>query len=169
MLWLSVQCLALFVACLCHDLDHRGKTNSYMVKYSSSPLAAIYSTSVMEHHHFNQTVAILQVLPPDPSGSFEWLHRTLTASFFEPECFITCCSITSCFACTGVCMISLINCYLTHAYLPVLIAHHTWKDWMKFCCIWFGDTFRDGWEMTKKSFKTRRVGVLASEDGRPGN
>ena len=30
-----------------------------MVK-SASPLAAIYTTSVMEHHHFNQTVSILQ-------------------------------------------------------------------------------------------------------------
>lgn len=54
-----VECLALFVACLCHDLDHRGKTNAFMVK-SASPLAAIYSTSTMEHHHFNHTVTILQ-------------------------------------------------------------------------------------------------------------
>ncbi|XP_071150498.1 probable 3',5'-cyclic phosphodiesterase pde-5 isoform X9 [Mytilus edulis] len=54
-----VECLALYVACLCHDLDHRGKTNAFMVK-SASPLAAIYSTSTMEHHHFNHTVTILQ-------------------------------------------------------------------------------------------------------------
>ncbi|XP_041358670.1 probable 3',5'-cyclic phosphodiesterase pde-5 isoform X2 [Gigantopelta aegis] len=54
-----LESLALFVACLCHDLDHRGKTNAFMVK-SASPLAAIYSTSTMEHHHFNQTVTILQ-------------------------------------------------------------------------------------------------------------
>ena len=50
----------MFVSCLCHDLDHRGKTNSFMVK-SDTPLAVLYSTSTMEHHHFNQTVAILQV------------------------------------------------------------------------------------------------------------
>ena len=49
----------MFVSCLCHDLDHRGKTNSFMVK-SSTPLAVLYSTSTMEHHHFNQTVSILQ-------------------------------------------------------------------------------------------------------------
>uniref|UniRef100_A0A1I8EHL9 Phosphodiesterase n=1 Tax=Wuchereria bancrofti TaxID=6293 RepID=A0A1I8EHL9_WUCBA len=53
------QSLALYIACLCHDLDHRGKNNAYM-KSMSSPLASIYSTSVMEHHHFNQTVIILQ-------------------------------------------------------------------------------------------------------------
>ncbi|VDK71405.1 unnamed protein product [Litomosoides sigmodontis] len=53
------QSLALYVACLCHDLDHRGKSNAYM-KSMSSPLASIYSSSVMEHHHFNQTIIILQ-------------------------------------------------------------------------------------------------------------
>ncbi|CAD6184159.1 unnamed protein product [Caenorhabditis auriculariae] len=53
------EALALFVSCLCHDLDHRGKNNAYM-KTMSTPLAAIYTTSVMEHHHFNQTVTILQ-------------------------------------------------------------------------------------------------------------
>ncbi|XP_023234768.1 probable 3',5'-cyclic phosphodiesterase pde-5 [Centruroides sculpturatus] len=51
--------LSLFVACLCHDLDHRGKTNQFLVN-SASPLAAIYTTSTLEHHHFNQTVSILQ-------------------------------------------------------------------------------------------------------------
>ncbi|GFR94683.1 phosphodiesterase [Elysia marginata] len=54
-----IESISLFVACLCHDLDHRGKTNQFMVQ-SASPLAAIYSTSTMEHHHFNQTVTILQ-------------------------------------------------------------------------------------------------------------
>ncbi|XP_077991187.1 putative 3',5'-cyclic phosphodiesterase pde-5 isoform X2 [Glandiceps talaboti] len=53
------ECLALFVACLCHDLDHRGKNNAFMVN-NSTPLASVYSTSTMEHHHFNQTVTILQ-------------------------------------------------------------------------------------------------------------
>ncbi|VVC86328.1 unnamed protein product [Leptidea sinapis] len=51
--------LALFVACLCHDLDHRGYTNKYMNE-TASPLAAMYSTSTLEHHHFNITVIILQ-------------------------------------------------------------------------------------------------------------
>ncbi|CAG9768016.1 unnamed protein product [Ceutorhynchus assimilis] len=53
------ECLALFIGALCHDLDHRGKNNKFMSD-TESPLAAIYSTSTMEHHHFNQTVTILQ-------------------------------------------------------------------------------------------------------------
>ncbi|XP_072930934.1 probable 3',5'-cyclic phosphodiesterase pde-5 isoform X2 [Epargyreus clarus] len=51
--------LSLFVACLCHDLDHRGYTNKYMSE-TASPLAAMYTTSTLEHHHFNITVTILQ-------------------------------------------------------------------------------------------------------------
>ncbi|XP_072437118.1 cAMP and cAMP-inhibited cGMP 3',5'-cyclic phosphodiesterase 10A isoform X2 [Chiloscyllium punctatum] len=50
----------LLVACLCHDLDHRGYTNSYLHKFDH-PLAALYSTSTMEQHHFSQTVSILQL------------------------------------------------------------------------------------------------------------
>ncbi|ODM93561.1 putative 3',5'-cyclic phosphodiesterase pde-5 [Orchesella cincta] len=54
-----LECLALFIGSLCHDLDHRGRNNKFMSDVGS-PLAAIYTTSTMEHHHFNQTVTILQ-------------------------------------------------------------------------------------------------------------
>lgn len=54
-----LEAVALFVSSLCHDLDHRGKNNKFMSD-TASPLAAIYTTSTMEHHHFNQTVIILQ-------------------------------------------------------------------------------------------------------------
>ena len=53
------QCLAMFIGAICHDLDHRGFNNKFMIDIGS-PLAAIYSTSTMEHHHFNMTVTILQ-------------------------------------------------------------------------------------------------------------
>lgn len=52
------ECLALFIGALCHDLDHRGKNNKFMLE-TESPLASMYSTSTMEHHHFNQTVMVL--------------------------------------------------------------------------------------------------------------
>ena len=51
--------LAMFIGALCHDLDHRGFNNKFMIDIGS-PLAAIYSTSTMENHHFNMTVNILQ-------------------------------------------------------------------------------------------------------------
>ena len=54
----QVECLSLLIACLCHDLDHRGTNNSFQIK-SSSSLAQLYSTSTMEHHHFDQCIMIL--------------------------------------------------------------------------------------------------------------
>nr|CAD7573820.1 unnamed protein product [Timema californicum] len=54
----EIECMALIIACLCHDLDHRGTNNSFQIK-ASSPLAQLYSTSTMEHHHFDQCIMIL--------------------------------------------------------------------------------------------------------------
>ena len=55
----------MFVGALCHDLDHRGFNNKFMIDIGS-PLAAIYSTSTMENHHFNMAIIILQQV--------RWLH-----------------------------------------------------------------------------------------------
>eukprot|EP00112_Aurelia_sp_Birch-Aquarium-sp1_P008515 Seg1940.2 transcript_id=Seg1940.2/GoldUCD/mRNA.D3Y31 product="cGMP-dependent 3' 5'-cyclic phosphodiesterase" protein_id=Seg1940.2/GoldUCD/D3Y31 len=56
----DIECFILFVACLCHDLDHRGTTNSFQIA-SKSVLAALYSSdgSVMEKHHFAQAMHII--------------------------------------------------------------------------------------------------------------
>ncbi|KAK3922817.1 putative 3',5'-cyclic phosphodiesterase pde-5 [Frankliniella fusca] len=55
------EALALYIRSLCNDPDHRGKNNQFMLETETeSPLASVYSTSTMEHHHFNQTMAILQ-------------------------------------------------------------------------------------------------------------
>lgn len=52
--------LALIVSSMCHDLDHRGTTNSFQVA-SNSVLASLYSSegSVMERHHLAQAMCIL--------------------------------------------------------------------------------------------------------------
>ncbi len=34
----ELELFALMVACLCHDVDHRGRNNSYQVQYSASPI-----------------------------------------------------------------------------------------------------------------------------------
>jgi hypothetical protein len=39
--------------------SNRGFNNKFMIDIGS-PLAAIYSTSTMEHHHFNMAINILQ-------------------------------------------------------------------------------------------------------------
>ena len=50
--------LALLMSCICHDLDHRGTNNDFQ-KISDSPLAQLYGTSTMEHHHFDQSLMLL--------------------------------------------------------------------------------------------------------------
>ncbi|XP_053393300.1 dual 3',5'-cyclic-AMP and -GMP phosphodiesterase 11-like isoform X3 [Mercenaria mercenaria] len=54
----DVESLALVVGCLCHDLDHRGTNNQFQIK-TMSALAELYSTSTLEHHHFDQCIMIL--------------------------------------------------------------------------------------------------------------
>ncbi|XP_076069074.1 cGMP-dependent 3',5'-cyclic phosphodiesterase-like [Oratosquilla oratoria] len=56
----DLEALALVFSSLCHDLDHRGTTNSFQVA-SNSVLASLYSSegSVMERHHLAQTMCIL--------------------------------------------------------------------------------------------------------------
>ncbi|KHJ46611.1 3'5'-cyclic nucleotide phosphodiesterase [Trichuris suis] len=58
----NIDCLCLLVACLCHDIDHRGTTNSFQVQ-SKTALAQLYSSegSVLECHHFAQTMCILNI------------------------------------------------------------------------------------------------------------
>ncbi|CAL4108302.1 unnamed protein product, partial [Meganyctiphanes norvegica] len=55
----DLECLGMFVGCICHDLDHRGTNNAFQEK-SGSALALLYgSQNTMEQHHFNHAVMIL--------------------------------------------------------------------------------------------------------------
>ncbi|XP_029206417.2 cGMP-specific 3',5'-cyclic phosphodiesterase-like [Acropora millepora] len=54
----DLEVFALVVACYCHDLDHRGTNNAFQTK-TESPLAQLYGTSTMEHHHFDHSIMIL--------------------------------------------------------------------------------------------------------------
>lgn len=57
---LCLQKASLFVACICHDLDHRGTNSAFLTK-TGSPLADLYGNPIIENHHFNQTLALLQI------------------------------------------------------------------------------------------------------------
>ncbi|XP_071051898.1 dual 3',5'-cyclic-AMP and -GMP phosphodiesterase 11 isoform X3 [Onthophagus taurus] len=84
----EIEVLALIIGCLSHDLDHRGTNNSFQIK-ASSPLAQLYSTSTMEHHHFDQCIMILnspgnQLLsnlsPEDYSGVIKVLEEAILST-----------------------------------------------------------------------------------------
>ncbi|OAF67954.1 hypothetical protein A3Q56_04331 [Intoshia linei] len=57
-----IDIFVIIVSCLCHDLDHRGTNNAFHLQ-SKSTLSSLYSShgSVMEEHHFAQTLNILNV------------------------------------------------------------------------------------------------------------
>ncbi|XP_041461752.1 cAMP and cAMP-inhibited cGMP 3',5'-cyclic phosphodiesterase 10A-like [Lytechinus variegatus] len=48
----------MFFGSICHDIDHRGLTNSFHAKFAT-PLGKLYTSSIMERHHFAMTVSIL--------------------------------------------------------------------------------------------------------------
>ncbi|CAK8686329.1 unnamed protein product [Clavelina lepadiformis] len=54
----DVERLALIVASLCHDIDHRALSNHFL-QTINHPLSALYPNSTMEHHHVNVTMDIL--------------------------------------------------------------------------------------------------------------
>ncbi|GMT18660.1 hypothetical protein PFISCL1PPCAC_9957 [Pristionchus fissidentatus] len=62
----ELERLSLVIACLCHDIDHRGTTNSFQ-KQARTPLAQLYSSegSVLERHHYQQTINILSEVECD--------------------------------------------------------------------------------------------------------
>uniref|UniRef100_S4R9H4 Phosphodiesterase n=1 Tax=Petromyzon marinus TaxID=7757 RepID=S4R9H4_PETMA len=54
-----LEMLCLIIAALSHDLDHRGFNNSYIKNRSDHPLATLYGHSMLEHHHFDQCLMLL--------------------------------------------------------------------------------------------------------------
>ncbi|XP_053675303.1 dual 3',5'-cyclic-AMP and -GMP phosphodiesterase 11-like [Anopheles nili] len=85
----EIECLALIIACLCHDLDHRGTNNSFQIK-ASSPLAQLYSTSTMEHHHFDQCLMIInspgnQILSNMSSEDYSRVIRVLEDAILSTD------------------------------------------------------------------------------------
>ncbi|KAJ3048390.1 cGMP-specific 3',5'-cyclic phosphodiesterase, partial [Rhizophlyctis rosea] len=54
----DIEQFSMFIAALNHDIDHRG-TNNQFQKNAQTALAAFYSTSTMERHHFNHAMTIL--------------------------------------------------------------------------------------------------------------
>ncbi|KXJ16407.1 putative 3',5'-cyclic phosphodiesterase pde-5 [Exaiptasia diaphana] len=55
----NIEKLFLYIAGVIHDVDHRGKSNAFMLQ-SNTPLANLYTTSTMEWHHFHQGIFILE-------------------------------------------------------------------------------------------------------------
>jgi len=53
-----LECVALFLSAICHDIDHRGLTNKFN-NDQSTLLASLHQDATMEHHHFRMTIGLL--------------------------------------------------------------------------------------------------------------
>lgn len=85
----EIEVLSLIMACLCHDLDHRGTNNSFQIK-ASSPLAQLYTTSTMERHHFDQCLMILssqgcQILSNVTSSEYTKIIKVLEEAILSTD------------------------------------------------------------------------------------
>ncbi|GAB1604547.1 cGMP-specific 3',5'-cyclic phosphodiesterase-like [Argonauta hians] len=54
------EVVILLLASLCHDIDHRGTTNTFHARIGS-PLNRLHSTSTLEHHHVDYFNRLLQI------------------------------------------------------------------------------------------------------------
>ncbi|XP_074552029.1 cGMP-specific 3',5'-cyclic phosphodiesterase [Halichoeres trimaculatus] len=83
-----LEILALMISTLCHDIDHRGVSNSY-IERSQQPLAQLYGHSSLENHHYNLCLFILsntgsQILgglsPEDHRSVLQMIKRAILAT-----------------------------------------------------------------------------------------
>uniref|UniRef100_A0A8V5GTD0 Phosphodiesterase n=1 Tax=Melopsittacus undulatus TaxID=13146 RepID=A0A8V5GTD0_MELUD len=72
----DIEIFALFISCMCHDLDHRGTNNSFQVA-SKSVLAALYSSegSVMEVRSILAMVWAIAILNSQGCNIFDHFSR----------------------------------------------------------------------------------------------
>lgn len=83
-----ISTLGLIIACLSHDLDHRGTNNSYQLA-TDSPLARLYSTSTLEKHHLNQTLVLLNLKDNRILASLDSVEYTATLEVIEESIIAT--------------------------------------------------------------------------------
>ncbi|EGD82484.1 hypothetical protein PTSG_11971 [Salpingoeca rosetta] len=79
----------ILIAALSHDLDHRGTNNTFEKKYST-PLGDLYSTSTLEHHHFDRAVTILStegqnILAALPSKQYEQAIKQIESAILATD------------------------------------------------------------------------------------
>merc|ERR1712110_160015 len=56
----NVDVFGLLVAGLCHDVDHRGVNNAYLINVDDELAVRYNDTSVLENHHAAKTVALMK-------------------------------------------------------------------------------------------------------------
>ena len=87
---LDYEIYAMLVSSLCHDIDHRGKSNSFLSS-TGSELSDLYeSSSTMEEHHFSHTLTILSHSSNDifqnlPQGMIDKITETMRHTIISTD------------------------------------------------------------------------------------
>ncbi|XP_039251444.1 cGMP-specific 3',5'-cyclic phosphodiesterase-like [Styela clava] len=68
-IYTDVEKFALIVGSFCHDIDHRGTNNAFLIR-AGAPLAVLYNTSTLENHHYNTCLQISRMEGSDIFASF---------------------------------------------------------------------------------------------------
>lgn len=77
----ALEKLCLLIACLCHDVDHRGQNNAYQVELDNS-LAQLYVSSTLERHHCNE----MQIILNFPGNDFVTENENIDTTLFMTTC-----------------------------------------------------------------------------------
>ncbi|KAI9029298.1 hypothetical protein DFJ74DRAFT_641518 [Hyaloraphidium curvatum] len=85
----DVEVFSMLVACICHDLDHRGQSNAYQ-RIAQTPLFSLFTRSTMELLHANFAIKILSSEGHDvfqrlPSESYQRAIRIVKESIVATD------------------------------------------------------------------------------------
>eukprot|EP00440_Ansanella_granifera_P071428 gb/GFBE01077520.1/.p1 GENE.gb/GFBE01077520.1/~~gb/GFBE01077520.1/.p1 ORF type:complete len:611 (+),score=92.82 gb/GFBE01077520.1/:1-1833(+) len=86
----TLEVFGLLLASLCHDIDHRGRTNSFLID-SEDELAILYNDrSVLENHHASTAWKLLKSRETDiarglPSDSRRQLRKVVTSCILSTD------------------------------------------------------------------------------------
>lgn len=75
----DIEKKALIISCICHDLDHGGFTNNFLI-LSNDILAQLYEESTLENHHYYVSKLILsenQIFPEIPDEDYKCFMKEI--------------------------------------------------------------------------------------------
>jgi len=86
----NLEIFALLLAALCHDLNHPGLTNDYLVKMKTDLAITYYDKSPLENHHISLTFRLLlqepyNILEGCPSDQFNIIREIMINAILHTD------------------------------------------------------------------------------------
>ena len=84
----DLDCLALLLSALCHDLEHPGTTNAFQVNTGSALAIRYNDASVLENHHASVAAGVLsraRVLTPLRPADVKRVRRSMLTAILATD------------------------------------------------------------------------------------